>query len=91
MKTITFYEAKKLSNENGYIIVDLRNRSDYDNGHIENAINIPGGDIRVIEQYKRKELTWVLYCQRGSLSFKLASIMEDRGYKVLAVVGGFRR
>lgn len=90
MKTITLNEARKLSGSNGYIIVDLRNRRDYDMAHIENAINMPNGTIRDVERFGRKDLVWILYCQRGSLSFKLASIMEDRGYKVIAVVGGFK-
>lgn len=90
MKMITLNEAKRLSTEKGYIIVDLRNKREYDKSHVENAVNLPNADIRTIEKFGRKDLSWILYCQRGSSSFKLASIMEDKGYKVMAVVGGFR-
>lgn len=90
MKTITFNEVKKLSKEKGYIIVDLRNRGEYNKAHVANAINLPNADYKTIEKIGRKDLIWILYCQRGSSSFKLASIMEDKGYKVMAVVGGFK-
>ena len=80
--------ARKRAMEKGYIVVDLRSRSEFDKGHIENAINIPEGDIRKIDSFGRKG--WILYCRRGSLSFRLASEMANQGYKVMAVVGGYR-
>ena len=82
--------ARKRAMEKGYIVVDLRSRSGFDKGHIENAINIPEGDIRKIDSFGRKGDIWILYCRRGSLSFRLASEMANQGYKVMAVVGGYR-
>ena len=82
--------ARKGAMEKGYIVVDLRSRSEFDKGHIENAINIPEGDIRKIDSFGRKGDIWILYCRRGSLSFRLASEMANQGYKVMAVVGGYR-
>lgn len=82
--------ARKRAMEKGYIVVDLRSRSEFDKGHIENAINIPEGDIRKIDSFGRKGDIWILYCRRGSLSFRLASEMANQGYKVMAVVGGYR-
>ena len=82
--------ARKRAMEKGYIVVDLGSRSEFDKGHIENAINIPEGDIRKIDSFGRKGDIWILYCRRGSLSFRLASEMANQGYKVMAVVGGYR-
>ncbi len=82
--------ARKRAMEKGYIVVDLRSRSEFDKGHIENAINIPEGDIRKIDSFGRRGDIWILYCRRGSLSFRLASEMANQGYKVMAVVGGYR-
>ena len=82
--------ARRRAMEKGYIVVDLRSRSEFDKGHIENAINIPEGDIRKIDSFGRKGDIWILYCRRGSLSFRLASEMANQGYKVMAVVGGYR-
>lgn len=87
---ISLDKAKSLVLEPGYIAVDLRSRNEYDAGHIENAINIEDGTIDDIAKFNRRDLTWILYCRRGSWSFRLASDMSLNGYKVMAVVGGFR-
>lgn len=82
--------ARKLAMEQEYIVVDLRSQEEFDKSHVENAINISEAGVEKILEYGKKEYTWVLYCKRGSLSFKLASELADRGYKTLAVVGGYR-
>ena len=88
---ISLGEARKLAQQPGYLVVDLRSRMEYDDSHIENAINIENADINKINSFHRKDLIWVLYCKRGSLSFRLASEMKAGGYKVMAVVGGYKR
>lgn len=87
---ISINKARELAQMQGYIIVDLRGRKDYANSHIENAINIANANIEKINEFNRKDLIWVLYCKRGSLSFRLASEMADNGYKVMTVVGGYK-
>ena len=52
--------ARKRAMEKGYIVVDLRSRSEFDKGHIENAINIPEGDIRKIDSFGRRHMDFVL-------------------------------
>lgn len=87
---ISMDKAIKLAQQPGYLIVDLRSRKEYDKSHIENAINMENANINKIVRFGRKDLIWVLYCRRGSLSFRLASEMADYGYKVMTVVGGFK-
>ena len=89
-EVISIDTAKKLAMESEYIVVDLRTRNEFDKSHIENAINIPDGDIGKIDSFSRKNNIWILYCRRGSLSFRLANDMAAKGYKVMAVVGGYR-
>lgn len=87
---ISIEEARKLALEREYIVVDLRSPEEYYRSHIENAINLPSADIRRILAFGKEDYTWILYCRRGSYSFKLASELSDNGYKALAVVGGYR-
>ncbi len=87
---ISMEEARRLALDNGYIVVDLRGSQEYYKSHIENAINIPSADVSQILEFGKKDHTWILYCRRGSFSFKLASELSDYGYKALAVVGGYR-
>ena len=72
------------------VSIDTARKRAMEKGYIENAINIPEGDIRKIDSFGRKGDIWILYCRRGSLSFRLASEMANQGYKVMAVVGGYR-
>ncbi len=87
---ISMKEARRLALEPGYIVADLRSPEEYYNSHIENAVNLPSADKSTILAFGKEEYTWILYCKRGSYSFKLASELSDSGYKVLAVVGGYR-
>lgn len=87
---VSISEAEKFAQEEGYIVVDLRSRSEYDKSHIENAVNIEKVTMKKINSFNRKDLVWILYCKRGSLSFRMASEMVEQGYKVMTVVGGFR-
>lgn len=89
-KLISMKEARNFAMKPGYVIVDLRTREEYDYSHVDNAINIESGTIDDINAFGRKDLIWILYCHRGSLSFRLASEMASKGYRVLAVVGGFK-
>ena len=43
---ISIEEARKLSQEREFIVVDLRNPTEYYKSHIENAINLPSADIQ---------------------------------------------
>jgi rhodanese-related sulfurtransferase len=86
---VSMNKAKELAEKEGYIVVDMRSEKEFYQSHVENAINIPMCDADKIASFGKKNLVWVLYCRRGSLSFKLASELADLGYKVLAVAGGY--
>ena len=81
---ISLEEAGKMAIEEDCIVVDLRGRKDYDVSHIENAINLPNASLKEIEEFNKKDKIWIL-------SFKLANEMNKVGYKVKAVVGGFKK
>ena len=89
-KMISINEAKKMAGMEDVIVVDLRSEKDFLSSHIENAINIPAATLKEINSFDRKKYRWVLYCKRGSYSFKLASEMANNGYIVVAVVGGYK-
>lgn len=87
---ISLEEARTRAMEEKYIVADLRSTQEFYYSHVDNAINVPNPTVEKIAQYNKKDYTWILYCRRGSLSFKLASELSDFGYKVLAVVGGYK-
>ena len=74
---ITAEEAKKLmDSEEGCIILDVRTREEYDQGHIPGAILIPDTEIeaKAADLLPDKDQLILVYCRSGRRS-KLAAQM----------------
>ncbi len=88
---ITPKEAKKIIDEQeGAIIVDVRNDDEYKTGHIENAVLIP---LPTINNEMPKELpdldaTILIYCRSGNRSKQAAQKLADMGYTNIYEFGG---
>lgn len=83
-------EALWMAQSEEYIVVDLRDYSDYVEGHLENALSIPNADFNDIKSLGNQNNKWLLYCTRGNLSFQLAARMAKNGYYVYAVRGNIK-
>ena len=73
------------------IILDVRTQSEYDEGHLENAILIPITElesrINEILQYRDTEI--IVYCKAGGRSAQASSILDSNNFtKVFNVLGG---
>ena len=90
--TITGCGSKKIStgnqelddaiNSGKYTIVDVRTTSEYNEGHVKEAINIPYD--RIDENVKLdKNNTIIVYCKSGERSKKAAATLKDLGFKVI--------
>lgn len=87
---ITLDELKS-KQKDGAIIVDARSEQEFDEGHLEGAINIPdykiNKDSTKILNDKNKEI--VLYCEYGSRSKKAYKKLKKLGYNnVFELYGG---
>ena len=75
-------------------IVDVRNETEFANGHVENAINIPLAgmtDVASISQFEEDQNIY-LHCGGGYRSVIAASIMKLHGYHNLRnVLGGWSK
>lgn len=69
------------------LLIDLRDREEYERGHIRNAVNMPYDDLLGHVCLPKNRLL-VLYCDRGSLSMAQGKILAAHGYHVVSVVGG---
>ncbi|MDO4276302.1 MAG: rhodanese-like domain-containing protein [Eubacteriales bacterium] len=71
------------------IIIDLRDRGEYEESHVRGAVNLPYGEFDENEDFPRLK-TLVFYCDRGGASMKAAKELARRGYETRSVIGGFQ-
>ena len=84
-ETITSNEAMELI-DNGAVIIDVREVSEFNTGHIKGAINIPLGAINEIDIAKEK--TIIVYCASGVRSMTAVNTLSDMGYTSLYNLDG---
>ena len=89
--SINAEEFKKIANDPNVLIIDVREKKDYDAGHMKGAINIPDGEP--VDNYKdvleaNKDKTMVTHCYSGNRSAKLAKALNERGYNVTNLLDG---
>ncbi len=83
-KPITEYEKQ----END-LLIDLRDRTVFAFGTLPEAENIPMDEIGKLYSLPRDKRI-VLFCQQGDLSREIAELLDDNGYQVLDLTGGYR-
>lgn len=71
------------------LLIDLRDKEEYEEFHLRNAINIPYETIMNRNCNKNKCLTMILYCDKGNLSVKAGLKLDREGYTVFSLTGGF--
>lgn len=75
-------------NENDFIL-DTRTTYEYDNGHIENAINIPVDNLRERVDELPIDKRIYVYCHSGLRSYIACRILMQKGYDVVNISGGY--
>ena len=88
---ITAEEAKKLmDSEEGCIILDVRTREEYDQGHIPGAVLIPNTEIeaKAADLLPDKGQLILVYCRSGRRSKLAAQSLADLGYTNIREFGG---
>ena len=84
-------EAKRIMDEESdYIIVDAREQSEYDEGHIKGAIVIPYTEIeqKAEEMLPNKDQLILVYCRSGRRSKIAAQSLANMGYTNVKEFGG---
>lgn len=74
-------DLRKLVEENGdFLLLDVRTDSEYRDGHIPGAINIPYDEIEELFFEENKERLIVLYCRSGRRSGIASDTLRNMGY-----------
>lgn len=71
-------------------MIDLRTREEYNQYHLQGAKNIPYEELGKYKRRLSKNMTYILYCERGGSSLLAAKELSREGYRVLTVIGGIR-
>src|SRR5262245_15152048 len=73
-------------------MVDVRERDEWDEGHIPGAVHIPRGflESRIETTFPDRDQPLVIYCQSGARSALATKTLDELGYtSVVNLVGGF--
>jgi adenylyltransferase/sulfurtransferase len=74
------------------VIVDVREREEYREGHLAAALSLPRGflEMRAEEALPDKTVPIVTYCASGTRSLLAGRILRDMGYgRVVSMAGGY--
>ena len=82
--------AAMMSEESGYVIVDVRTEEEYNEGHIPGAILIPNESIVSERPEELPDLYQIIliYCRSGRRSKEAAQKLADMGYVNIYEFGG---
>ena len=72
------------------VLLDVRTQSEYNDGHIQDAINIPHDQLlkepQLVSAYKDSQV--VVFCRSGVRAGKVIEMLEDLGFKEIIDIDG---
>lgn len=93
-RVISAKELKSCIGRRDTIIVDLRERSEYEKEHVPTAVNIPYEEYEEKKSFLRDTLfanyrNIIFYCDRGNSSMLTAREFEGNNWSIMTLGGGF--
>ena len=89
-ETVTAQQLVSLINREGALVLDVRDRKEFREGHIVDALNIPhtalGDRLRELEKYKTKPV--VVACKMGQHSGAAGTVLRKAGFENVARLRG---
>jgi adenylyltransferase/sulfurtransferase len=93
VKELTVQEVQELlGNDGSHVLLDVREKEEYREGHLEGAVSLPRGflEIKVESTVPDKSTPVVAYCAGGVRSLLAAKAMKEMGYQnVISMAGGY--
>lgn len=88
-KQVNVDKVRELVENNAYII-DVREKYEYEKGHIKGAYNIPLSELRQRTNEIPKDLPVYLLCRTGQRSYNAVLSLQNLGFKnVINITGSF--
>ena len=77
-----------ITNDEDYIILDVRTQDEYNEGHLDKALLIPVDDLEKVVDELPEEKPIIVYCRSGVRSRKAAEILVENGFSKVYDMGG---
>lgn len=90
-RQISQEEAKEMMDAGDAVVLDVREQSEYDEGHIPGAVLLPVGSIdedTAAAVIPEKSATVLVYCRSGNRSKTAAAALAELGYTGVCEFGG---
>lgn len=84
---VTCEQKEFLISEKGAILIDVRTKEEYDEGHLDNAINISYDEVVSKLKDYDKDTPIIVYCRSGNRSSKAYQSLQAAGYTNLYDLG----
>jgi rhodanese-related sulfurtransferase len=88
---VSTLQATQMINREDALVLDVREPTEFDNGHLLGAKNMPLGSVeaRAGELDKHKAKPVIVVCGDGNRASKAASILREKGFaNVVNLAGG---
>jgi rhodanese-related sulfurtransferase len=71
-------------------VIDVRSKSEYDQGHYIKSLFIPHTDIKKIESFSNinKNARILLYCRSGNRAGQACNVLKEMGYDNVKYISG---
>lgn len=86
-KQVPVSKVRELVESNAFI-VDVREKNEYEEGHLKNAINIPLSEIRERLDEIPKDKPVYLHCRSSQRSYNAVMALQNLGYKNVINISG---
>ena len=78
-----------VTGKSNFVLLDVRAPAEYEDSHIDGAVNIPVADLRTRYNELNKEIPTILICSSGNRSSLGTSILKQHGFtRLFNVFGG---
>lgn len=77
--------------KNGAVVIDVRTKAEYHQGHIKGSVNIPINNLSNHYSKLSKEKTIITCCASGARSAQAKNILKSNGYSEVYNGGGWMR
>ena len=92
IREVTVQDVHSRIQKNGVVLLDVREKEEWDEGHLPGATFLPRGflEVRVEKTVPEKDKPIVVYCAGGTRSAYAAKTLQELGYKdVVSMTGGY--